>query len=199
MRSEIFNNIYKNNVWSGGIFPKSGPGSSIGSTKRISEIMDDFIEKKDCKKILDIGCGDLTWVRHTNFFNKLEYTGMDISNVIVDENKSTFPNKNILLGDIIEGYPEEIGDVDLIILRDILFHTLIGDIMKIFKNIQGRFKYLGVTSSNTNENNDNMDISYFSPRNLRIDPFNLPDPIESISEEWFNRSFNIYSHEQIYG
>jgi len=66
----IFENIYKNQIWNNNNpnIPLSGLGSSLENTKEYSIQLTKFIYTKKCKSVLDLGCGDLTWMSKTIFF-----------------------------------------------------------------------------------------------------------------------------------
>ena len=70
---KIFEEIYMNQLWNNGNhnIPLSGPGSSLENTKECSKMINDQIYSNDCKSVLDLGCGDLTWMCKTPFLMTL--------------------------------------------------------------------------------------------------------------------------------
>ena len=196
----IFNNIYKNNIWNENNpnIPLSGPGSSLENTKDISKILNDFIYSNNVNSILDLGCGDLTWISKTDFFNdsKISYTGIDIVEFLINEHKIKYPNKNFYVKDIVSSVIEY---SDIIIIRDVLFHLKNNDIISIFKNIKNKCKFIAITSCNNLENTDIFNKYHFSEKNIHITPFNINNEfLQMYSEFSFNRQFYIYSHNNFF-
>lgn len=202
---EIFEEIYRKGVWNDNRadVPLSGPGSSVESARNALILIDDFISDNNVKSVADLGCGDLTWVKSASFFNndEIHYCGVDVVDSVIESHKKSyprniFPNKIFINEDITKYI---IQGVDLVILRDVIFHLKKDDINMIFKNIKNRFKYIAVTSSSNEVNDDNMNQWFFAERNIHKDPFNVGENfINYIYEEQFNRNFYIYRHGDFY-
>lgn len=188
-RKEIFENIYNSNIWNNNdiTIPKSGPGSTIKNTETFRLFLDRFVYRHKIESIVDIGCGDLTWMPKTLSFNKISYTGIDIVQSIIDNHKIKYPNQKFMCLDCVE---EDIPAGDIVIIRDVLFHLKIEEIKKILKKVMCR--YLIVTSCRNTSNHDEFDRWKFHPINLTIDPFNMTNYIESIYEPEFNRDVFVY-------
>jgi len=197
----IFENIYKNQIWNNNNpnVPLSGPGSSLENTKEYSIQLTKFIYTNKCKSVLDLGCGDLTWMSKTIFFNdsRIKYTGVDIVESLINSHSINFPEKQFLCKDIT--IYNCFDYVDIIIIRDVIFHLKNNDILSIFENIKNKFKFIIITSCNNNENIDNFNQWRFSEKNILITPFNkLKNFIVKIEEPVFNRNAFIYSHDSFY-
>jgi hypothetical protein len=110
VRKFIFYLIYKTNHWNR--YQKinknnilvSGPGSIPGSiqTKNIIDNLDFFIKKNNIKSILDMPCGDFSWmqdlIKKNNYIN---YTGYDIvEDIIFYNNKKYYVSINKILDNI---------------------------------------------------------------------------------------------------
>jgi len=196
-----FENIYKQKVWNNGDpnIPLSGPGSSIENTKKYSNILNKFIYDNECKSVLDLGCGDLTWIPKTNFFNDngIQYTGVDIVESLITSHLTRFPEKRFLCKDITIN--NDFDKVDIIIIRDVIFHLKNNDIVSILNNIKDKFKFVIITSCNNHVNTDNLDKWHFAEKNILIEPFNkLQNFLIKIEEPVFNRNSFIYSHNSFY-
>lgn len=198
----IFSNIYKKSIWNNNKkdIPLSGPGSSLKNTKNIINFLDNFISNNKINSILDIGCGDLTWTSKTKYFNNLDisYTGIDIVDFLIEKNKSKYKNRifinsNFKNLNIFKKY-------DLIILRDVIFHNYLDDILNLFKKIEGKFEFIAITSDSNKINTDIFNkIHHFSKRNIHIKPFNISLDYENkIYEPKFKRFFYIYNHNNFY-
>ena len=197
--NNIFSNIYKNSIWNNNNIniPLSGPGSSLNNTKLIKKLLEEIVIDLKINSIVDLGCGDLTWMPFCNFFNSINYIGIDIVNELISSHKKKYPSKEFICKDIVN---EKINfESDLVIIRDVIFHLKINDVMKLFNNIRGKFKYILITSCRNNINNDIMDQYHYSKRNIKIEPFNCSNNIlYKIYENIFDRDVFIYKHDNFY-
>ena len=196
-----FEKIYDNQIWNNNNpnIPLSGPGSTLKNTKEYSHILTQFIYNNNCKSVLDLGCGDLTWLPKTKFFNDetIKYIGVDIVKSLINLHLIKYPKKHFLCKDITTC--NDFDNVDIIIIRDVIFHLKTIDILSIFNNIKNKFKYLIITSCNNNINTDNFNQWHFSEKNILIEPFNKSKNfLIKIDEPLFNRNAFIYSHNNFY-
>jgi hypothetical protein len=197
----IFENIYKNKIWNNGNnnIPLSGPGSSIENTKECSKQLNDFIYNNDCKSVLDLGCGDLTWISKTHFFNdnNIKYIGIDVVENLINDHLYKYPEKQFYCKDIT--MYNDIEFTSIIIIRDVIFHLTNSEILSIFNNIKNKFKYILITSCKNDTNHDNFDRWHFSQKNINTAPFNVLYNFEiKIQEDSFNRNVYIYKHDNFY-
>ena len=197
----IFENIYEKQIWNNGNpnIPLSGPGSSLKTTKEISNILNNFIYNNNCNSILDLGCGDLNWISKTKFFNddNIKYVGIDIVESLITSHSKKYLNKIFLCKDITTY--NNFDSVDLIIIRDVIFHLKNEEILSIFDNIKDKFKFLVITSCLNNINTDNFNKCYYSSKNINIKPFNKSYNFQiKIYEKSENRNVYIYTHNSFY-
>lgn len=200
---DIFSEIYEDKIWNNGdnSIPLSGPGSSIENTIEVIHLLDTFIENNKCDSVLDLGCGDLTWVSKTKFFNneKIIYTGIDVVGDLIEKHSAFFTGKNkfFFSQDIIKY--KDIHQSTLIILRDVIFHLCNDEIISIFENIKNKFKFIAITSCLNETNNNNYNKWHFSEKNINNPPFNISCKwIQRIYEQKFNRYFCVYDHDSFY-
>jgi hypothetical protein len=198
---EIFENIYRNQIWNNNNnnIPLSGPGSTLENTVECSNALTHFIYSNNCKSILDLGCGDLTWISKTPFFQDLniEYTGIDIVDSLIKSHLLKYPNRTFICYDITTN--NDIKHASLIILRDVIFHLIKDDIVNIFENIRNKFDFIAITSCKNNINSNVFDKWHFSERNIHLEPFKkLHNYIVRIDEPQFNRYMYIYTHKDFY-
>lgn len=188
-RQEIFSNIYRNGLWndSRNDIPRSGPGSSLVNTTNFREFFDTFCENDAIDSILDIGCGDLTWMPLTKTFQTKKYTGIDIVQSLIDSHSVKYPQHSFLCLDAVA---EDIPSADVICIRDVIFHLSIKDVQTLLGKI--KCKYLFVTSSRNEVNHDTFDQYHFHTINLTKPPFNMVNYIKTIYEPEFNRDVFIY-------
>lgn len=203
-RQVVFENIYDKQLWnnSDAHVPLSGPGSSLANTRAIVAFLDDVVNERGVKSVGDVGCGDLTWMQTTLFFQGegVFYTGFDIASSVITENKKKFGSekKSFILHDIAHG-PFE-GKFDLIILRDVLFHQTIAEGMATLENLRDKFKFICITSTLATAHHDALHPKWhFAPRNILAAPFNRKENyLDKVSEPVFNRVFLLYAHDDFY-
>ena len=188
-RQEIFSNIYLNGLWNDyrNEIPRSGPGSSLVNTTNFRKFFDTFCENNKVESVLDIGCGDLTWMPLTRTFQTKKYTGIDIVQSLIDSHTVKYPQHTFLCLDAVA---EDIPSAEVVCIRDVLFHLSIEDVQVLLKKI--RCKYLFVTSCRNEENNDAFNYYHYHPLNLTKLPFNMANHISSLYEPEFNRDVLIY-------
>ena len=197
----IFENIYSKKIWNNGdsMIPLSGPGSSLENSANCSNLLNQFIYMDKCLSVLDLGCGDLTWICKTNFFNdkNISYTGVDIVTNIIESHSIKYPNHTFMCKDLVSF--KDMNFASIVIIRDVIFHLKNIEILTIFENIKNKFNFILITSCNNNINTDIFDKWNFSEKNLHIAPFNKSKNfITKINENAFNRSVYIYSHDAFY-
>ena len=101
----------------------SGPGSTLAFTARIRVHLREWFERFGVRSIVDVGCGDMTWLPSLNL-SGVEYRGFDISRVVVRHNNerfqadARFANRFAVL-DLRSQIPPR---ADMVIARDVLFH-----------------------------------------------------------------------------
>ena len=188
-RREIFNNIYRNGIWndSRNDIPKSGPGSSLENTIKFRQFFDNFCETNKIESVLDIGCGDLTWMPLTKTFQTKKYTGIDIVQSLIDSHSVKYPHHTFLCLDAVT---QDIPSAEVICIRDVLFHLSIEDIQILLKKL--KCKYLFATSCRNDINDDIFDKYHYHKINLKKEPFNMTNYTQSIYEPEFNRDIFIY-------
>jgi len=197
----IFEKIYENQVWNDGHahIPLSGPGSSLENTRDFAALLDRFVYEKQCRSVLDVGCGDLTWMPKTRLFkdDQIQYTGVDIVESLVQQHAMQYPSKRFYCTDVtVDELPES---ASIIVIRDVLFHLKNEEILSIFKHIKHKFDYIAITSCKNSVNHDNFDVWRFAEKNILIEPFCRPTACEAVlHEDRFNRCVYIYNHAQFY-
>ena len=200
-RKSRFETIYEKNVWNDGksFIPLSGPGSSLKNTEHISDFLTRFIYEQRCTSVVDLGCGDLTWISKTAFFNDdtIAYTGIDIAESLITRHSQAYPRKLFLNKDIV--CCGDIAPCSLIILRDVIFHLSIRDVESLFRNIHGKFGFIAITSCKNRKNRDDFDQYHYTERNLHLHPFRISKQyIDVCVEPVFKRRFYIYAHDDFY-
>jgi SAM-dependent methyltransferase len=168
---EIFDFIYRNDVWKGG----SGTGSREDVTRDYREFLQQFIQAARITSVVDLGCGDWQFSRHVDW-SGIDYTGVDASAVVL-ENTGKFarPGVRFLHAD---GMTDALPAADLLIVKDVLQHWSNADIQAFLPQLQN---YKGALITNGfppgGEGFVNSEIrtgANYRPVDLPRPPFNLP-------------------------
>ena len=173
---QVFTRIYENNVW-GSSESRSGLGSELKHTETIRQELPKVFKKFNIKTFLDIPCGDFNWMSKVNF-EGVKYTGADIVENLIDNNKNNFKDFNFKVLDLTK---DELPKVDMLFVREVLGHFDYNNINKAIDNIvKSGSKYL-LTTSFTRWTNTNVENGGWRPINLMVEPFNMK-PIYLINE-----------------
>jgi len=182
LTNKTFSNIYSTKQWGTGKYGGngSGLGSCIEMTTYTREIIESVVKDYNIKSICDVPCGAMCWMPMIIDKMNIEYTGLDIVDEIIQENKIKFKNYKFSQFDITTGI---IGNYDLIICRDALQHLsypMIFRALENFSNSSSKYILLGSYASKANVpiiTGDCFDI------NLLKEPFSLPEPIKIFHEK----------------
>jgi hypothetical protein len=202
VRKFIFYLIYKTNHWNR--YQKinknnilvSGPGSIPGSiqTKNIIDNLDFFIKKNNIKSILDMPCGDFSWmqdlIKKNNYIN---YTGYDIVEDIIFYNNKKYSKNNIsfFCKDIVN--ETNFNNFDLVFIRDFFIHIDYVSINKILDNIKrSKVKFIACSNNNNAINNKDIAVGQHRKINLTIEPFYMNEIFYAFSEGVDDCYINIY-------
>jgi SAM-dependent methyltransferase len=178
--TNVFATIYKNNMW-GSRESRSGGGSQVNSTKTIRKMLPELWKQYDIKTFLDVPCGDYNWMKEVKKDN-IVYIGGDIVDEAVKHNNEKYAAKNISFR-LLDITKDILPTVDMIFCKDCLQHLSYEDVFKALKNFKrSKSKYLLVTSYPLTLSNWDIFTGDYHPLNLRIKPFNLPNPIVKIHE-----------------
>ena len=175
---EIFEDIVRNKKWK-----KStcGPGSTVGYTQNIREKLKPLLVKYKIKSMFDVPCGDYSWMSMINVQEVLDYTGGDIVEFMVEDNKKKYPTVNFKVFDLTT---DNIPDVDLLFCRDCLLHLSFSDIDRVFSNIsRSNVKFI-LTSNWFDDATNTRDIETGSWRYLNFldSPYNFAPALDSITD-----------------
>ena len=167
----------------------SGCGSDLDATVEIREHLPIIFNKFNITSITDAPCGDWNWMRLLNLDN-IDYIGYDILEDILMENTLKYSNENVKFEfkDIVN---QTIRKSDLIICRDFMFHISNEKGLNLLENFKkSGSKYVLLTSFNYTTINENLGFDDWGWRriNVKIEPFNLPEPIYEFVESHPNCS-----------
>jgi len=182
-RSERFSKIYEKGVWlnervSGAL---SGSGSEFENTTKIREKLPQIISLLNIKTLLDIGCGDWTWMRHVEI--PCNYIGVDIVPSVIEKNISEFSNPGRSFK-VLDAVDDELPYCDAILAREVIFHLSFADTRSMIKNILlSNAKFLFVTTDPNVEINTDIRSGDFRMLNLNLKPFCFPPPFLTMQDD----------------
>lgn len=165
-----------------------GPGSEAETVKRMGTIdfINDIIKEYKIKSISDCPSGLFeNWMYLVDLEN-VKYIGYDINNLVVERNKSNYPDISFFELDMVN---EKLPYTDLIICRDCFFHLSNSFVLSTIEN----FRNSGSTyllSTHHRELKINNDLTKseleceagYRAINLEIEPYGLGSPMENHNE-----------------
>lgn len=172
----------------------SGDGSTLAVNKYRNLFLSNFINKHRIQKVYDI-CGDCNWQHaFVSLVNVegFEYFGFDVSGIALTKAKEKNAGNSLKFSDSpidLCNYKLECTNPSksLIIIKEVIQHLPLDMGLTILKNIkESGIKYLAVTNHDTElfdiRVNKNTQPGGFYPNNMYLEPFNMKNPIEDISD-----------------
>jgi SAM-dependent methyltransferase len=179
---QIFADVYKNRKW--GTDHKSefysGTGSDEEHSYQYIQAVSDFIKNHSITTVVDLGCGDFRIGKRLTELNKINYTGVDVVEDLINYNNKNYKGGTIrfLHRNIVR---DTLPDGELCLIRQVLQHLSNRDIKTILRKCK-KYQYLIVTEHLpiTLSNEPNIDkqpgagIRYFSGSGVYLDkpPYN---------------------------
>ena len=116
---KIFSIIYSFRLW-GPHLSISGQGSEIANTRYCLRALESIIDRYQINSLIDVPCGDFSWLSELIAKLNIDYTGLDIVKDLIAENcqKYKFENINFKHHDVTK---DQLPDADLIFCRDRYF------------------------------------------------------------------------------
>ena len=176
-----FEAIYADGVWQNGRtdVPGSGPGSSLDATENLRARLPSLLDELGAETLLDIGCGDFTWMKETGL--KQRYIGADIVASVIDANQA-FANANRSFHRL-NAIEDDLPDADTVLCREVLFHLSLADGRRALANILSRPRtWFIATTDGTSKFNADIHTGDYRPLNLRCAPFHFPEPDYAIDD-----------------
>jgi hypothetical protein len=179
-RDERFTNIFESHSWGGDSV--SGGGSDLHRTTEVRKYLPALIDRLSIKTFLDAPCGDFHWMQHVDL-RSAHYIGGDIVKPIIDDNQKKYgsEHREFRTLDLVH---DPLPAADLILVRDCFIHLCFADMVQAIANIKSSgSKYLLTTTYPTKRRHWDMATGGFRWVNLRLAPFNFPEPREMMLEE----------------
>ena len=178
----IFTWIYWTNQW-GSSESVSGSGSTERETRVVRKVLPELVRRYEIRSMLDVPCGDCNWIRRIDF-GGINYIGADIVEGLIRRNQRVHGSASRRFFNL-DVVTDLLPAADLVLCRDCLIHLPNADVLRALQNIgRTRARFLLTTTYSTRPSNPDILAGEWRPLNLPAPPFDLPRPIELISEEW---------------
>lgn len=196
-RQSVFEWHLTRRTWELGGGSVSGLGSTVAATAQVRSSLPELIKAYAIKSILDIPCGDGTWISHCDLGLEL-YIGADIVRQLVDLNAARsggVPNRKFQRLDLT---CDPLPRVDLVFCRDCLVHLSNELIFQALENIRkSGSRYLIATTFPEHTRNVDIITGDWRPLNLQKEPFGFPTPLEIIREgledhDYYDKSLGLW-------
>ncbi len=180
---DYFEKIYERKLF-GKSQSASGPGSTLVSTARIREHLENLMDEFQISSLVDVPCGDFYWMSKVDL-DKIDYIGLDIVPSLINKLQSDYPRMTFGVLDVTK---DQLQKYDLILCRDLFVHLSNDQIISALNNFRNSgSKYLLATTFPDVSSNSELRVPRIGvgwrPLNLTIHPFNLGAPILTINEE----------------
>jgi SAM-dependent methyltransferase len=125
----------------------SGPGSYGRLAQFKAEILNDFVQTRKVKTVIEFGCGDGAQLGLAKY---PKYVGVDISPAAIDRCSSLFASDSSKRFFLVGALPRDLGTFDLALSLDVIYH-LVED--RVFEDYMGRLfsfsgHYVAIYASN---------------------------------------------------
>lgn len=122
-----FQSIYATHEWKGGSL--SGPGSDPERTLEFRNFLENFIESKNIRSIVDFGCGDWTYAKLMDW-KGAHYIGIDVVDTVVQRNRELYESARVqfLLRQSLDA---PMPQAELFVAKDVLQHLPTEDVHKV--------------------------------------------------------------------
>jgi SAM-dependent methyltransferase len=181
--SERFSAVYENRVWLFGRSEgsRSGLGSELQKTQRVRKRLEELLKTLDTRSLLDVGCGDFTWMKEIQF--PFEYIGIDIVAELVAANNVAYRTERRFF-QVLDATRDPLPEADTILCREVMFHLSFQDIRRLIKNIRhSGSAFLVATNDNDLKYNADILSGDFRMLNLLKSPFFFPSAAELIPDD----------------
>jgi len=181
-RAESFSAIYRNKAWRTDASNRSlsGPGSELARTETIRQQLPGLLEALGIRTLLDIGCGDWTWMKELML--PCDYVGIDIVDTVIRANTQLYGSDRVrfLCLDAVE---DPLPESDAVLCRDVLFHLSFEDIHRVLAKVcASRARLLLATCDMRTAINADIISGDFRLLNLTRHPFMFPAPTAQIAD-----------------
>lgn len=179
--AQRFDLIHRTNLW-GADSSASGVGSELAATATLRQQLSALLRKLDVHDLLDLPCGDFTWMAHMDL-SGIRYLGADIVPGLIEANTVRYAVPGRVSFRRLDLVTEALPAADMILCRDCLVHLSFVHIRAALDNIRrsGSRWLLTTTFLHLDDNRD-IDDGDWRPLNFQRMPFAFPEPDAVIVE-----------------
>jgi SAM-dependent methyltransferase len=173
---KTFSDIYADGTWTDAIpgMPRSGRGALYERSQPVAAVIRELVADGEVRSIVDVGCGDLTWISEVDEVTAgaVRYLGIDIVAALIEEHRR-LPWGRFIVGDATA--PRFRVDADLVLVKDMMFHLTDEQVALALDNLAASaWRLLILTCSDTPGNEDReFDRWHFAPLDLTKAPYSL--------------------------
>lgn len=173
--SSVFDDIHENNTWKSTL-SVSGPGSELAETEEVRSLIPHLLSSLNIQSLLDVPCGDFSWMREVNFGNT-SYIGGDVVKHLIESNTALYGNDRRQFR-VLNLIKDQLPAADLIFCRDCLIHLSFDDAIAALDNIRASgATYLLITTDPSVRANRPIHSGEYRAINLELPPFRLKHPL----------------------
>jgi 2-polyprenyl-3-methyl-5-hydroxy-6-metoxy-1,4-benzoquinol methylase len=182
-RRQVFEQIYSRGIWLNRNEHDvlSGVGSRLEATVGVRANLPALLACIGARSMVDVGCGDFTWMQHVAL--GVKYIGVDVVASVVETNQRLYGSVQRDFR-CVDAVAEPLPAADAVLCREVLFHLSFADARRLLENIKasGARHLIATTDTVTNFNSD-IRTGDFRLLNLRKRPFRFPAPPIQIPDE----------------
>ncbi len=179
--AERFATIYAERHWqTGADVPLSGAGSTLAATAALRDALPGLLTELGCTTLLDVGCGDFTWMQHLDL--PCQYIGADVVPAVVAANTAAFANDRRRFIEL-DATAEPLPAADVILCREVLFHLSFADGARMLANFaRSGARWVLLTTDRATRFNSDIETGGARIVNLEMAPYRLGPPDRLIAE-----------------
>jgi predicted 2-oxoglutarate/Fe(II)-dependent dioxygenase YbiX len=142
----------------------------LKTTEKLRKELAILLQRYEIKSMLDIPCGDISWMKEVNK-DGIDYIGADPNANTIAQNRTIYPNTRFDVMDLLHA---DLPKVDLVFVRDCLGHFSDANAKKAIENIRrSGSRYLLATSFTKWGTNTDIEDGSWRGINLMVAPFSL--------------------------
>lgn len=174
----IFSEIYKNRYWSNPLDENnlSGPGSIYELSLPYMNFLQKYIDEKNPKSVVDLGCGNWELMKHISLKSSISYLGIDLVDSVIEENVRKYSSSNVAFMAIRNISEIKNITANLLIIKDVMQHWNNRETIFFLRNILPNFEYAILAHGYSYErelNNVEIKTGKFRFVDLEAEPFHL--------------------------
>ena len=114
-----FSGIYETGAWQHGddATPGSGEGSTLAATTGLRQALPSLLSELKVHTLLDIGCGDFTWMQHVDLEH--DYVGVDVVDSVIEKNKQLFERPGRIFA-VADATVDDLPDADAVMCLSLI-------------------------------------------------------------------------------